>query len=153
MDGRRKEKEAFRGFLRSREMRLTPEREKILDEAFSLHDHFEAEDLLLRIRQRGFRVSRATIYRTLALLVQAGVIREVIFGERHSHYEHVLGHGRHDHLICRSCGRIIEFTDETIERIQQKICDEHGFVPERHKFEITGYCVECKAQNARSKAE
>lgn len=150
MNGRSKEKEVFRRFVRSQQMRFTPEREKVLEEVFSIHDHFDAEDLLLRMRDHDIRVSKATIYRTLALLAQAGLIREVIFGEKHGHYEHVLGHGHHDHMICLNCGRIIEFADETIERIQQKICDEHGFVPDRHKLEITGYCAECRGVMGRA---
>ena len=137
------EHEIFRKFLKSEGLRFTPEREIILDEAFSIHEHFEAEDLVFSIRRQGHRVSKATVYRTLTLLVQCGLLREVIFGERHSHYEHVFGHKHHDHLICLKCGKIIEFTNGTMERLQKEICKQHHFEPLRHKLEITGTCEDC----------
>ena len=140
------EHERFRTFLKSEGFRFTAEREKVLEEACSIHQHFEAEDLLFRMRQHGLRVSKATVYRTLTLLVQCGLLREVIFGERHSHYEHVLGHRHHDHLICLRCGKIIEFTDETMEKLQQKICEQYRFESLRHKLEITGTCEQCARQ-------
>ena len=140
------EDEIFRRFLRSKGLRFTSEREKVLEEAFSVHNHFEAEDLLFRMRERGHRVSKATVYRTLTLLVQCGLLREVIFGERHSHYEHVLGHRHHDHLICLRCGKIIEFTADAIEQLQQKICEQYNFEPLRHRLEITGTCEQCARQ-------
>ena len=136
-------KRKFERFLKSEDLKLTSEREMILDQVFSIHDHFEAEDILLRLRQRGQRVSKATIYRTLPLLVQSGLLREVLFNEKHSHYEHILGHAHHDHLICIACGKIIEFTEETIEELQRKLCDNYHFKPIRHKFEIVGYCEAC----------
>ena len=141
----------FRRFLKSEGLRFTPEREIILREAFSLHEHFEAEDLLFRMRQHDLRVSKATVYRTLTLLVQCGLLREVIFGERHSHYEHVLGHRHHDHLICLGCGKIIEFTDETMEKLQQKICEQYRFESLQHRLEITGYCEGCARHRTLSK--
>ena len=137
------EDERFRRFLRSKGLRFTSERERVLEEASSVHEHFEAEDLLFRMRQHGHRVSKATVYRTLTLLVQCGLLREVIFGERHSHYEHILGHRHHDHLICLKCGKIIEFTDETIEQLQQKICERYQFDPLQHRLEIRGTCEQC----------
>jgi len=146
------EHEIFGTFLKSEGLRFTPEREKVLEEAFSVHKHFEAEDLLFRMRQHGHRVSKATVYRTLALLVQCGLLREVIFGERHSHYEHVFGHKHHDHMICLKCGKIIEFTNETIERLQRKICEQYRFEPLQHRLEITGYCEDCARHRTLSEA-
>ena len=134
--------EVFSSFLKLRGFRFTPQRERVLEEVFSIHKHFEAEDLLVRMRQNGHRVSKATIYRTLALLIQCGLLREVIFGERHSHYEHTLG-PKHHHLICLRCGKIIEFSDETIENTQQRVCEKHRFEPFQRRFEIIGYCENC----------
>ncbi|MFH1008303.1 MAG: Fur family transcriptional regulator [Candidatus Latescibacterota bacterium] len=137
------EKSVFETFLRSEGLRVTSERELVLKEAFSIHEHFEVEDLVFSLRQQGHRVSKATVYRTLSLLVQCSLLREVIFGERHSHYEHILGHKHHDHLICQNCGRIIEFADGTIEQLQKNVCELYRFEPIRHRLEITGCCEEC----------
>lgn len=137
-------KDEFRSYLKAGGLKLTPERGLILEAAFSTDNHFEVEDLLIKLRQQGDRVSKATIYRTLPLLVKSGLLREVVFGERHSHYEHVFGHKHHDHLICLCCGKIIEFANPSIENLQDKICKEHGFEAMGHRFEITGYCNECQ---------
>jgi len=146
MNEKMNEHEIFRRFLKSEGLRFTSEREIILNEAFSIHEHFEAEDLVFSIRRHGHRVSKATVYRTLALLVQCGLLREVIFGERHSHYEHVFGHKHHDHLICVNCGKIIEFSDETIERLQKSVCGQYRFELVRHRLEIMGTCEDCARQ-------
>jgi len=100
--------------------------------------------LLIDMRKNNKRVSKATIYRTLALLVNSGLLREVIFGEKHAHYEHVYGHEHHEHLVCLGCGKIIEFTDARIEEFQKDVCIENKFKAESHKFQIMGYCEDCK---------
>ncbi|MBI4530676.1 MAG: transcriptional repressor [Candidatus Latescibacteria bacterium] len=137
----------FATYLRAEGLKVTPERTAVLDVAFSMPGHFAAEDLLLRLRMTGSRVSKATIYRTLTLLVRCGMLREVIFGEKHTHYEPALGKDHHDHLICLSCGKIIEFTEPTIEHLQETICAEYAFLPYRHKLEITGLCHECQQRH------
>ena len=94
----------------------TPEREAILGQVFATHEHFEADDLLLRLKKKNIRISRATIYRTLELLVKSRLVRKVTFGENHTHYEHTFGHKHHDHLICVKCGNVLEFTNPNIEQ-------------------------------------
>jgi len=136
--------EEFKSYLAKRGLKLTPERRVILEEVFRQHDHFEAEELLFRMRQRKVDVSKATLYRTLPLLVKAGLLREEVFGERHLHYEHVRGRKHHGHLRCLSCGKIEEFLDESIENLQAAICARHGFTPIGHRLEIHGYCRECR---------
>jgi Fur family ferric uptake transcriptional regulator len=153
MNEKMNEHEIFLRFLKSEGLRFTSEREIILNEAFSIHEHFEAEDLVFSIRRHGHRVSKATVYRTLALLVQSGLLREVIFGERHSHYEHVFGHKHHDHLICLKCGKIIEFSDQTIERLQKSVCGRYRFEPVRHRMEIMGTCEDCARHRTQNEPE
>ena len=138
----------FTAYLRSEGLKITSERTAILEAAFSIPGHFAADDLLLRLRLSGSNISKATIYRTLALLVKSGILREVIFGEKHIHYEPAFGKDHHDHLICISCGEIIEFTESTIEHLQEKICTQHGFLPYRHKFEVTGLCKTCQQRHS-----
>ncbi len=134
----------FQEFLKSKGLKFTPERQAILNHVFECQRHFEAEDLLIDMRKNNKRVSKATIYRTLVLLVNSGILREVIFGEKHAHYEHVYGHEHHEHLVCLGCGKIIEFSDERIESFQEEVCIENKFKAESHKFQIMGYCENCE---------
>ncbi|MBM3241442.1 transcriptional repressor [Candidatus Poribacteria bacterium] len=136
--------EQFRRYLKSSGLKFTPERRLILGAAFSIEEHFEAEELFLKLWQQGDRVSKATIYRTLPLLVKSGLLREVVFGEKHAHYEHVYGHQHHEHLVCINCGKIIEVSSELLENLQTEICEQHDFEAISHKFEITGYCKDCR---------
>ncbi len=133
----------FRDYVQSKGLKFTPERQAILNHVFECQRHFEAEELLIDMRKNNKRVSKATIYRTLALLVNSGILREVIFGEKHAHYEHVYGHEHHEHLVCIGCGKIIEFTDERIEKFQEEVCVENKFKADSHKFQIMGYCEDC----------
>ena len=134
----------LRDHLRAKGLKFTPERRLVLREVFSIHRHFEVDDLFVRMRRRDRRISRSTIYRTLKLLVECGLLREVLFGERHSHYEHVLGHKHHDHLLCLRCGRVIEFSNDSIESLQERVCQEHQFRALGHRLQITGYCWKCQ---------
>ena len=142
--------EKFKRFLQSKGLKFTPERQVILDSVFECEKHFEAEELLIDMRMQDIRVSKATIYRTLALLVQGGLLREVIFGEKHAHYEHIHDHEHHDHLVCSGCGDIIEFTDERIERLQDEVCKKHKFRAETHRLQISGLCNDCTSAGAVS---
>jgi len=134
----------FADYLTRHGLKLTRERRLVLDEVFRQNDHFQADELLFRMQKKNVRVSKATLYRTLALLVRAGLLREEVFGERHSHYEHILGQQHHDHLVCLACGRIEEFRNDEIEQAQDEICAQHGFQPTGHRMEIHGYCRECR---------
>ena len=137
-------KPQFVNYLKERGLKWTPERERVFQEIFTTEGHFEAEDLTYRLRKKGTRVSKATVYRTLPLLVRAGLIKEVIHGEKHHHYEHIQEEKQHDHLICLKCGKILEFKDESLRTIEQKICDKNRFKPEKILVEIFGYCNDCQ---------
>ena len=136
----------FSNHLHAQGLKFTPERRTVLNEVFAIHNHFEAEDLLLQIRQGGHRVSRGTIYRTLALLVECGLVRKVIFTEKHAHYEHVYGHKHHEHLICKGCGLVIEFYQDVLEDSLEETCRGYNFQMESHKVEVLGYCKDCSAK-------
>jgi len=143
------EERIFRNFLTSRDLKFTPERYIILKEVFQRHDHFEAEDLLASIKKKGGRASRATIYRTLELLVQCGLLEVVDLGGNSHHYEHVLGHQHHDHLVCEKCGRIIEFTHRQLEKLKEKVCHEMDFDGRFHTLKIFGICGRCRQNTKR----
>lgn len=136
--------ELFHKFLAEKKMKWTPERKAILEEVFASHDHFEADDLLFRLKKKDIRVSRATIYRTLELLVNSQLVRKVSFGEEHTHYEHTYGHKHHDHLVCLKCGSVLEFSNPTIEEIQERVCTDYDFTPDSHCLQIFGYCTKCR---------
>jgi Fur family ferric uptake transcriptional regulator len=134
----------FQEFLLPQGLKLTAERTALVREIFSIHYHFEADELLFKMKEKSVKISRATVYRTLELLVKSGMVRRVHLGEDHYHYEHVTGNSHHDHLICTTCGGVIEFHDEEIERLQLAICEKKKFTPTFHNLQILGVCDSCR---------
>jgi Fur family transcriptional regulator, ferric uptake regulator len=134
----------FQDYLQQQGLKLTSERTALLREIFSTHYHFEADELLFTMKEKNVKISRATVYRTLELLVKSGMVRRVHLGEDHYHYEHVRGDSHHDHLICTACGGVIEFHDELLERRQLEICEKKKFTPTFHNLQILGICDSCK---------
>ncbi|MDX1582803.1 MAG: transcriptional repressor [Thermoanaerobaculia bacterium] len=140
-----KELQRFRDFLGENGLKLTRERSALVREIFSTHYHFEADELLFRMKEKDVKISRATIYRTLDLLVKSGMVRRVHLGEDHFHYERVTRDDQHhDHLVCTTCGAVIEFHDEKLEKRRFKICEENGFEPTFHNLQILGVCRRCQ---------
>jgi Fur family ferric uptake transcriptional regulator len=134
----------FQEFLQKQGLKLTSERIALVREIFSTHYHFEADELLGKMKENDVKISRATVYRTLELLVKSGMVRRVHLGEDHYHYEHVTGNSHHDHLICTTCGGVIEFHDEDLERRQLEICAKKKFTPTFHNLQILGVCDSCR---------
>lgn len=134
----------FQGFLQQQGLKLTIERQALVREIFGQHYHFEAEQLLGLMRDKRLKISRATVYRTLDLLVKSGMVRRVHLGEDHYHYERVTENSHHDHLICTTCGGVIEFHDPVIEERQKRICARKGFTPTFHNLQILGVCSKCR---------
>jgi Fur family ferric uptake transcriptional regulator len=140
----------FQVFLQQQGQKLTTERSALVREIFSTHYHFEADELLFKMKQKSLKISRATVYRTLELLVKSGLVRRVHLGEDHYHYEHVSGNSHHDHLICTACGGVIEFHDEMLEQRQREICEKKKFTPTFHNLQILGICDSCKRKGTTS---
>jgi Fur family ferric uptake transcriptional regulator len=138
-----KEINRFQEFLQGQGLKMTSERTALLREIFSTHYHFEADELLFKMKEKSLKISRATVYRTLELLVKSGLVRRVHLGEDHYHYEHVTGDSHHDHLICTTCGNVIEFHDEILEKRQHEICEKKKFKPTFHNLQILGVCDAC----------
>lgn len=135
---------SFESFLRTRGLKLTTQRQRIFERAFATHEHFSAETLYRWMREEeGPRVSRATVYRTLGLLLEGGFIDSLDTGRGELMYEHTLGHRHHDHMVCLSCGRIEEFHDKRIEVLQEEACSERGFRLVSHDHRLLGYCRAC----------
>jgi len=133
----------FREYLRDRGLKYTRERKTLLREVLENRDHFEAEQLLIRLRQSGKRVAKATIYRTLPLLVSCGIIKQVQFGDKLTRYEHTFGQDPHDHMVCRRCHRIIEFSSQDIVRLRTVLASRYKFHALSHRMQISGLCWEC----------
>ena len=142
---------AFERFLRTRSLKLTAQRRRIFERAFSTHEHFSAEKLYGWMRaEDGAAVSRATVYRTLGLLVEGGFLESLDTGQGELLYEHVLGHRHHDHLVCIDCGKIEEFSDERIEEFQREAALRKGFQLHYHNLRLFGTCAACTRKRART---
>ncbi|GAB4155739.1 MAG: Fur family transcriptional regulator [Planctomycetota bacterium] len=139
-----RELEHVRDRFRSRGCRWTSQRELIVRTALSTHDHFTADELLAMCRGVDRRVSRATVYRTVAVLEQEDVIAGLDKGDGVRRFEHVIGHPHHDHMVCTRCGAILEFRDERIESIQREAASARGFSIENHSLRIYGRCRKCR---------
>lgn len=142
----------FESYLRSRSLKLTPQRERIFERAYKTHEHFSAETLYDWLRDEAAKgapaVSRATVYRTLQLLQEGGFIDSLDTGRGELVYEHTQGHEHHDHMICVDCGRIEEFHDERIEQLQIEVCERKGFELTDHTLRLMGYCSRCRKRRA-----
>lgn len=139
-----REAKAARERVRGRTRRWTATREKILDAALSRDGHFDVEVLHRALNRGGGRaVSRATIYRTLPLLVETGLVTPVRSAAGETRYERSYRKGHHDHLLCIACGTVLEFESPALERLQDRACRRHGFVPKRHQLVVEGHCRAC----------
>ena len=134
----------FRIYLHQKHLPVTRQREAIATTLFESEQHLSVEQVAERLRESGEHVGMATVYRTLNLLVEAGLAHEHDFGEGFKRYEHRAGEARHDHLICSSCGKVVEFARPALDELQQSIAREAGFTPQTRRFEIYGLCVECQ---------
>lgn len=136
--------EKFREYLssRPRPQRYTEQQRDMVKYIFSQHNHFDADQLIEEMKQKGFHVSRATIYRTLNKLVDAGLLRRLDIGPR-MYYEHDYGYPQHEHLICQRCHKMIEFQYPEMESILREVCQQNDFQLEGHSFVIRGVCGAC----------
>lgn len=143
----------FREYLRSRDLKYTSERQTLVRAILDTQDHFEPDDLLVNLRQQGIRVGKATIYRTLPLLVDCGILRRAFLGGSRAYYEHALGPVPHDHMVCRRCGRVIEFDSTEVLQLREQLARSADFEAISHRFQILGVCSHCSrsAEDTASK--
>ncbi|MCZ6473189.1 MAG: transcriptional repressor [SAR324 cluster bacterium] len=137
------EKKLFVDFLLDKNLKLTRQREAVVDEIFGGSGHFEAEEIVQRLKLNRSRVSRATVYRTLELLLECKLVERLELGGTGSYYEHVHPGEHHDHLICTQCGNVIEFHNEKLENMQAEICNNFDFQETHHSLRIFGLCSKC----------
>jgi len=136
-------------FLAAKKLRKTTQRDAIIEAAFSTEEHYTAEDLLMMARKIDPAVSRATIYRTLPLLVECGVLKEMDFGKEFKFYDpNYVEHPHHNHLICVDCNKIVEFEDRNIETLENCITKRLGFSPASKIIRIEATCDQLKTSGS-----
>src|SRR5215813_6728123 len=142
-------KQRFLDFLATKNLRITSQRQAIIETVFGTDEHFTAEQLLDWSRERDRSVSRATVYRTLPLLTESGLIREMDFGKDYKFYDpNYADHPNHNHIICQDCEKIVEFESEKIARLEDEISHKLGFSLKTQRLQITGTCEELKRLGA-----
>jgi Fur family transcriptional regulator, ferric uptake regulator len=145
------EVEIFEDYLRERGLKLTSARRQLLDLIFENHAHFTADELFDQCRDQDIRVSKATLYRTLSILLDCKLLAEHDFGQGAKYYEHIYGHRNHYHFFCNVSKKIVEFRSEKIERLLDEVADELGFTPLGHTLTIFGVSAESR-ETAKGRA-
>lgn len=135
--------ERFRDFIREHGLKSTRQRDEIANWFFQHKGHLSADQIYREVKEVVPGIGFSTVYRTMKLLVEAGLVSERHFGDGEALYENV--HGHHDHCICTKCGRILEFEDDAIEALQKAVAERHGFLLTSHKMELYGVCAACRA--------
>ena len=141
--------EEFQTYLYEHDLKLTRERLTILQEAMATEGHFEADDLLLILKKKGRKASRATVYRTLDLIIAAGLLRRIFIADSAVQFEKTVDRPRHNHFICQQCGAKIEFYSPELVQLQEKLCREYNFTMQDYLFQVYGLCSECAKENKR----
>lgn len=136
-------------YLKAGNFRITPERFEVLDYVMETDGHFDADELFLKMKNSGSKVSRATVYNTLDILEECGLVFRSRLKDHGSRFERAFGRVHHDHLMCIECGKIVEFVDEGIENAQETVAKRFKFKLIGHSHQIFGICPDCqkKARN------
>ncbi len=142
-------KEIFTAYLEKNELRKTPERYAILEEIYKRNDHFDAEALFIHMKDRNYRVSRATVYNTLELLQNCDLIKRHQFNKNFAQYEKSFGFRQHDHMICNNCDAVIEFCDPRIQQIKEMMGGILQFEVTTHALTLTGNCQKENCPNLK----
>jgi len=138
-----RERTHYVDYLRDHGHRVTAERIALFEEIYSHHDHIDADEIHSSMVSKGAKISRATVYRNLDLLVETGLVRKSRLGQARYLYEHVHLGQEHDHLVCSACGRVVELVGRAISVLQGEVCRSHGFDPNVHRLQIHGICGDC----------
>ena len=147
-------KKKFMAFLERQRLRVTAQRQVIIDTVFGTEEHFTADQLLAWARERDRSVSRATVYRTLPLLTESGLVREMDFGKDYKFYDpNYAKHPHHNHIICQDCDKIVEFESEKLKRLESEITQRLGFAAQSYRLQISARCEELKSRGTCAKKE
>ena len=140
-------------YLAKSQLKQTRQRKVIVEHFLRADSHLDAEELHRLINRDGHKIGLATIYRTLSLLTEAGLVEQKSFQDGRSVYEVHQPDGHHDHLICSDCGAVVEFENSEIERLQEKVAAQHGFRLKSHRLDLFGSCIKPNCANRRSKPD
>lgn len=144
------EKKVFLDHIRKAGLRRTEQRDLILTTFLRTEEHLSIDGLYRLVKKKDPQVGYTTVYRTLKLLTEAGLAREVAFGDGTTYYEHHYDHEHHDHIICTGCGQIAEFFSAEIEELQDAIAESLGFKPTHHSLRMWGLCGKCRTRTGSS---
>src|SRR3954451_4391732 len=147
------EQEVFLKHIQRAGLKRTAQRDLILEVFLKSEEHLSSEDLYRLVQKEDPSIGQTTVYRTLKLLTDAGLAREVRFGDGRTHYEHNYKHQHHDHMICIECGEIIEFYSEELEAIQDAMAAKHNFEVKQHLLRILGVCINCRREHKKQGPE
>ncbi len=145
-------REQLERYMAKRGLRSTEQRRAIFDTFFEQTEHVTIDRMLELVRVDDPRIGYATVYRTMKLLVDGGIVHELRFGDGYTRYELADEDAHHDHLICLECSKITEFEEPLIEELQDRVADRYGFEVHQHKHELYGVCQECVAKRKKVKA-
>ncbi len=137
---------SFTDFLEKKSLKLTTQRRTILRRAVEAEGHFSADELLRLAKREDDTISKATVYRTLDLLTESGILQQQDFGGGKKNYERAIGVKHHDHFVCIRCGKILEFENDEIERLQDAEARRHDFKIVYHSLKLFGFCGECQKE-------
>ncbi|MBI5417626.1 transcriptional repressor [Candidatus Poribacteria bacterium] len=145
------EMDIFNKYLDQKKLKKTIPRETILKIFLSTERHISVDEFYDIVRAQDPLIGHSTIYRTLKLLCECQLAREITLSARKKYFEHSFQHEHHDHFVCNKCGESIEFLNEELEGIQDKVSKKYGFAPEHHRLTIYGTCKKCKKECKKEK--
>ena len=139
------EMQVFMDYLQRKQLKFTPHRELIMENFIGNEGHRSVEDIYHAVRVQDPRIGYTTVYRTMKILLDSGLAREIDLADGITRYEHLYNHQHHDHMICTQCGKSIEFYNEELEAVQEAASEQLGFKVLDHRLQIYGLCQDCRS--------